>query len=497
MYLPGSKVPQKPAVVAKEIILMLLVGLIRLDWLLEREKVIRMGKPFNILGWFSALSLLCIVLIGTLLSIILSRFLTEHMIWRDAVISKEFIDSLVLTEHIWSNFIDPYGGDAKANLKEFSSHITNLPGVLRAHVYAQDRTVIWSTNKNFIGTKLGPNPELEEAFAGVLMVELSSVGMDDKAEHTNFPAETIGSQVIEFYIPIGDRTSGSVVGVVELYKRPESLFTAIDEGKRLLWISITGSGALLYFTLFWIVRRANNVIRGQHERLVNSETMVAVGEMVSAVAHSIRNPLSSIRTSAELALEEDLGEAREPVTDIIVEADRLEKWIRGLLLDARIGCAPNPIQSEKANLNEVLQDTLRVFATEMEQHQVRLIVGTQEPLPRVNCNATALTQAFSSIIANALESMSSEGELNVTTGLDASERNVVVKFNDSGAGLLPDVTKKVFLPYFSTKQNGLGLGLSLARRMVRRCGGSIDFASVKGKGTTVRIVLPRAVEDMG
>jgi signal transduction histidine kinase len=411
------------------------------------------------------------------------------------VVSKEFIDSLVLTEQIWSNFIDPHRSDAKADLKEFFSHITNLPDVLRSHIYAQDRTVIWSNNQNFIGTKLGPNPELEESFAGALTVELSSIGGDDKIEHVDFPSEAIGSQVIEFYIPIRGVADGSVVGVVELYKKPDALFAAIDEGKRLLWISIIGSGLLLYAALFWIVRRANDVIQEQHERLVESETMVAMGEMVSAVAHSIRNPLSSIRTSAELALEEDLEGARESATDIISEADRLEHWIRGLLHDVSAGCAPYPIQTEKANINEVLQDTLQVFATEMDQNQVHLHVGVQEPLPPVNCNTTTLTQMFSSIVANALEAMSSEGQLNVTTKLDVSQRNVVVKFNDSGAELPLEVVEKVFQPCFSTKKSGLGLGLALTRRMVTRCGGSIDFSSVKGQGTSVKIVLPRAVEE--
>jgi signal transduction histidine kinase len=196
-------------------------------------------------------------------------------------------------------------------------------------------------------------------------------------------------------------------------------------------------------------------------------------------------------------LEESLGDAEEPLSDIIAEADRLEKWVRDLLLYARGSCAPDHARLEKVNINEVLQDNLRGFVTEMEQHHVRLIVGVQEPLPPGNCNAAALTQVFTSIVANALEAMSSEGELKVTTRLDASGRNVVVKFNDSGAGLPPEVAKKVFQPYFSTKQGGLGLGLALARRIIMRCGGSIEFASVKGQGTTVSISIPRVVEGAG
>jgi two-component system sporulation sensor kinase A len=73
----------------------------------------------------------------------------------------------------------------------------------------------------------------------------------------------------------------------------------------------------------------------------------------------------------------------------------------------------------------------------------------------------------------------------------------VVKFNDSGAGLPPEAAKKVFQPHFSTKQGGLGLGLALARRIIMRCNGSIEFASVKGQGTTVCISIPRVVKGAG
>jgi signal transduction histidine kinase len=225
--------------------------------------------------------------------------------------------------------------------------------------------------------------------------------------------------------------------------------------------------------------------------------MAAIGEMAAAVAHGIRNPLTAIRSSAELALEEDLGDVEESLADIIAEADRLERWVRQLLLYARGSCAPDPIQLEKVNMNEVLQDNLRVFVPELEQHRVRLIVDVQEPLPWVNCDSTALTQVFSSIVANALDAMPSEGQLKVTTRLDASEKNVVVKFNDSGVGLPPEAAKKVFQPHFSTKQGGLGLGLALARRIIMRCNGSIEFASVKGQGTTVSISIPRVVKGAG
>lgn len=456
-----------------------------------------MEKPFNFLRWFSALSLLCIVLIGIVLTLVLSRLLIEHMLQREAVVSQEFIDSIVRAEQTWPYFVDPENAEAKVVLESFFNHIANLPDVFRAHVYAQDRTVIWSSVKSFVGRRLGPNPELEESFAGAVMAEISVVGSDDKAEHVEFLPEIMGLEIVEFYIPIRNSAGDSVIGVVEIYKRPLALFAAIEGGKQLLWASVAGGGLLLYLSLFWIARRASIVIREQQERLIDSETMAAVGEMAAAVAHGIRNPLTSIRSSAELALEEDLGDAHESVSDIIIESDRMDRWVRDLLLYSCESCDPHRLEKEKVDVNDLVRKNLQDFAAVMDRQKVALVIDTQEPLPLASGNASALGQVLNGIVANSLDAMPETGRLEVTTRLDAAKRSIVVKIADDGQGLSPEALKRIFRPSFTTKRHGLGLGLALARRLVARCGGSLDLASVEGQGTTVTFRLPTTRQDMG
>ena len=101
---------------------------------------------------------------------------------------------------------------------------------------------------------------------------------------------------VELYIPLRETSTGPVIGVVELYRIPFALARAIDAGTVLTWMISLGIGLFLYGVLFWIVRRADRLIRSQQERLIESETLGALGEMASAVAHGIRNPLASIRS---------------------------------------------------------------------------------------------------------------------------------------------------------------------------------------------------------
>lgn len=451
-----------------------------------------MQKQFNLQKWFAFLSLFCISAMAVALAMVVSNFLTENMIRRDAVVSKEFIESIIEAENTWSYFEEPYAPEARPVLESFFNHLAHLPDVVRANVYAKDRTVIWSSNKDFIGKKLGPNPELEETFAGELIVEIGIVDPDEKPEHVAFGPELMGEEIIEAYLPITDSRNNSIVGVVELYKNPAALFTAIEDGIRVVWIATFASGALLYGALFWIVRRASTLIRSQQEKLVYSETMATIGEMASAVVHGIRNPLAAIRSSAELSLEEHSESARESAADIITESDRMDRWLRELLLYSRASSGPAGPGQDVSNIGDVCKEHLRDFATALERQEINLVVDIQEPLPCVVGSAIALGQVLSALLSNAVDAMPDEGELKVVIRLDSSDRAVLVQITDSGPGLSEAALKNLFRLTFSTKQKGLGVGLALSQRIVKRCGGSLGIESSEGKGTIATMRLPTA-----
>ena len=271
------------------------------------------ARPFNLTRWFAIVGLVSIVTVGVGSALLLSNLLTNSMLQQEGSMSAKFLQSLVSMERSLPEFIrgEPIR-DAK-ELKAALRHIAGLPDATRANLYNLDHALIWSTDEQIIGRKFEGNPELEEALnSGILVVNgdiEEDEAMPHKAEHVNLDER--GNYFVEVYVPVRDATRGKVIGVIELYKSPKALEEAIRIGRLSIFIGAAGAGVFLYLALFGLARRADALIRTQREQLVQSEILAAVGEMSSAVAHGIRNPLAAIRSSAELALDGKPEHARE------------------------------------------------------------------------------------------------------------------------------------------------------------------------------------------
>lgn len=445
-------------------------------------------RPFDFARWFALLSLACVIASASGTALLLSRFLTDHILRRDAEVSAEFIEGIVRAERTWGWFLDPASPDARGPLDSFFNHIAQMPGVARANVYQRDGTVLWSSNPEMTGRRFSGNRQLEQAFAGEVLVEYGEVDAG-KAEHVALGGETGGSRFMEAYLPVRDADRQHVIGVVEIYRLPQALFRAVDEGVRLVWLSSAAGALLLWLALAWLVRRAGRAIREQQDRLMEAEALAAVGAVASAVAHGIRNPLASIRSSAELALEEATPEAAEEAFgDIVQEADRLERWVRDLLMQAR----GEQVAPESVPLLPLLRAGARSLAPMAERQGVRLDIEEAD-VPAVRGNAGPLAQAIENILGNAVEAMPEGGRVAISLRHEPARREVELRISDTGPGLPPGVVRSGPPTFFSTKARGTGLGLTLARRIVARYGGNITLDS-SPRGTTATIRLPVAGE---
>src|SRR5262245_941132 len=296
------------------------------------------ANPFNLSRWFAAVGLVSIASISAVSGWLLSGFLTDRMLAQEARLTGEVIDSIVRVERATDYFTGERPTD-DAEFGEFVAHVSELPDVLRANLHSRERRVIWSSDPTLIGRQFADNDELEDALAGRL---LAHAGERGKLEHEDLDPRY--RYFFEIYAPVRG-ASGEVVGVVELYKTPQALFEAIAAGKRAIWLGAALAGLFQYLTLSWLVQRADATIRGQRERLVQSETFAAIGEMSSAVAHGIRNPLAAIRSSAELALDSRPPEWSDAARDIVEQVDRLESWVRRLLSYSQpLGDKAEPVQ---------------------------------------------------------------------------------------------------------------------------------------------------------
>lgn len=443
------------------------------------------SKPYNLLRSFSILSLLSIVAISATSAALLTQFLRENLLQRDAVVTMEFVQSIAQAQNTSIYFTEQDYANGKAQLTDFFTRIAHMPDVVRANVYSRQRTILWSNEENLIGKHFtDDNPELDRALAGELALETGQVQHPIKTEHILFSPEI--NEFVENYIPIRDPRDGVVVGVVEIYKLPRVLMQTIAKGARLVWLNALLGGLFIYGALFWIVRRASRTIQRQQQALVEAEKWAAIGELAAAVTHSLRNPLAAIRSSAELAQEENNALVRESMTDIIAKVDDLEKWARELLI---YFYQPDDAQ-KTASVATVLQRALDSFAQRAQSQQVRIETDLPESLPMVHGDPHLLVQVINSLIANALEAMPNGGRLRISG--EQWESHFTLRLSDTGIGIPPEQLAEAFKPLITHKRGGLGVGLALARRIVQRYGGQLELHSQEGQGATASLRLPIA-----
>ena len=217
--------------------------------------------------------------------------------------------------------------------------------------------------------------------------------------------------------------------------------------------------------------------------------MVAVGVMASAVAHSIRNPLAAIRSSAELTSEtsDDSVIVRESADDIISEIDRVEEWVRELLIFSR---PEGTTQFNSAYLDQILMRSLNGCKQMMKRNEVQLICKFGQDVPAVKGDAGLLEQMFNSILANALEAMPNGGTLSAEVHIAKQQKMIQILISDTGHGIPEERLKLMFESCLTTKRYGLGIGMLMVKRIVDRHGGSISLSSQTGIGTTVSFRFP-------
>jgi two-component system sensor histidine kinase HydH len=442
-------------------------------------------RPFSLTRWFASVGLVSIAVLAVVGALLLSRLFEDRMLRQEGRLTMQFVQGVIDVEGAAGHFERPQPGNSNY-MQQLLAHIAQSPDVLRTNLYSRDRRIIWSSDAAMTGQSFAgkANPQLDSALGGELEIhEEGDGGGEDKAEHSNLGQAD--GHFIELYVPVWDSGRRHVVGAVELYRSPRLLREAISSGMKLIWTGAIGAAALLYLALLPLVRRADVMIRDQQARLVEAETLTAMGDLGTAVAHGIRNPLAVIRTSAELVRERAAGPDREAASEIMDQVDRLEHWVRELLTYVHLPAG----ESQAVNLDNSLRASLAQFTPELRRRGIEATIDLPTGLPAVRGDSILVAQVFRSLMSNAVEAMPQGGRL----GIGAKMRpagHVTIELHDSGVGMSEEQMKRALKPFHTTKAKGLGIGLPLARRIVERMGGRISLASRLGEGTVVRLTLP-------
>jgi two-component system, NtrC family, sensor histidine kinase HydH len=442
-------------------------------------------RPIHLLRWFAVLSAIVIALGAAVLGWVMSSFLTEQMFRREATLSSEFVHNVLESDGSISYLKNPKNEALIERFRNTTAHLNNMREVMRTNVYGTDRSVLWSSDASLIGQRFTDNHELDEAMQGELVVEAGRISEDVRFKREHEGLSKAAVFFVETYIPVREAPDQPVIGVVELYKAPLALTEAIHQGQ---WRVATAAGAgalVLYASLFWLVRRADRTMRRQQQLLRESETLAIIGEMASSVAHNIRNPLASIRSSAELNLDSSDPHAAEGFQDVLRDVDRISSRITELLHMSQQG----PTESLHINLAALVEDCVKEQLDAFHRQQQSLKFTSASPPARVQADPHLIRQVLHSVLANASEAMPAGGTCVVS--VRESSASWVIEIQDEGPGMGADTITQVFRPFFTTKPKGLGLGLPLARRIIERMQGNLTLRSQTGEGTTVTIELPR------
>ncbi len=235
-------------------------------------------------------------------------------------------------------------------------------------------------------------------------------------------------------------------------------------------------------------------LRNQSERIIaieeqlrRAEKLSTMGELSAVLAHEIRNPLGSIRGTAEI-LKDDYrpGDPKHEFIEIqIRETERLNRVVEDFLNMVR----PQPFEMGPCAVQEELETIITLVSGDARSRHVELeLKRPPEPLV-VQADGEKLRQAFLNIVINAMQATQPGGRVVITTD-DDRQGFCEILFSDTGSGIDTETLNRIFEPFFTTKPDGTGLGLAITRKIVESFGGTIDLESTTGKGTAVRVRLP-------
>ncbi|MBS8266768.1 PAS domain S-box protein [Mesobacillus boroniphilus] len=224
-------------------------------------------------------------------------------------------------------------------------------------------------------------------------------------------------------------------------------------------------------------------LRQTEERLRRTDKLSVVGELSASVAHEIRNPLTSLKGLVQLLQMED--EKHQLYYQIMIdELNRINHIVSELLLLAK----PQQIKYTEADLQVILHDVISLLKTEASLHNIQIEFQVHSHPVMIECEPNQLKQLFINILKNAIEASSAGDVVNIT--LESFDNKVTVVVKDQGVGISKELLERIGEPFYSSKEKGTGLGMTVSFKIVQSHNGTIKFRSEPYKGTEVIVQLP-------
>lgn len=234
-----------------------------------------------------------------------------------------------------------------------------------------------------------------------------------------------------------------------------------------------------------IVEEKTRGILKLQERLLEIERGAAFGEVAASVIHDMKSPMQTLLNLVFMLRNSESVGRDEKLKGILDRIDQQISYLNNVTLELKQYAKPMKPSISPVDLNELLRGVLKSIEI---PSNIKAEINLPEGLPKILADPIFMQRTFHNVILNAIEAMPGGGILRVSAEKEGNQ--LVVTVSDTGVGIAPEDKEKLFRPMFTTKKGGTGLGLAISKRLLESIGGSIDFTSEKGKGTTFRIRIP-------
>ena len=496
---------------------------------------------FRLVRYFTLTSLVAFIVVTVLLGYFYRQNAIDNMLLieerNNVDLTRTFSNALWGEFEPFVNRAGEFSREELANaprLAELHRQVVDLMrgnSVYKVKVFNLDGLTVYSSEKSQIGDDKSNNAGFLSARSGTPASELTHRDTFSAFENTVEDRDVLSS-----YVPIRDDQTGEIEGVFEIYT---DVTAFLDEINRTQWLvvgGVVGLLLLLYLSLFFIVRRADQIIIQQgrereqaQQRIGQTDKMATIGQMVAGVAHQLNTPIAFTRSNVSLAKEmiDSLGtpvhlgrqlidcikhhdgdsvrlkvdNVRDQVRsyqDQDVDVNQLQEMLdeslngleqmRELVVNLRDFTRLDRAQVDHVDLNKGLDNVIYIAKSVIPN---RVTIHKEfGDIPAIACMPSQINQVFLNLINNSAQAIEGSGSITVRTGVEGSY--VRIEVADTGQGIPAEVLPHIFEPFCTTKEAGVGtgLGLSIAHDIVRNHGGRISVDSTAGQGTTFTILLP-------
>jgi two-component system, NtrC family, sensor histidine kinase HydH len=470
-----------------------------------KKKVLEGVKPFQLVRYLAITSLIVILVCTVMLSGFISQKAKAILLQKSeqyALLMAENLNHQVFFQFTVPTLISE--GEIRLSRESQYDRLDKVVkntihglSVERVNIYDPDQVLTYSTNKETIGTK----GDIGEPFQQALREESVSLLTAEETDFFGFELKG-GVRKLTTYLPMWEEKPlswrrGKVLGVFEITLDITHDYKTIHRFQWIVASSFLVFVGILFVTILFIARRAETIISARaterlklEEQLHQAERLAALGEMIAGVSHEIRNPLGIIRSTAEFLDGRMNDEKQKRFSSIIVEeSSRLNDILTEFLDFAR----PKDLRPSLCRVEDILDKNLCVLEAECQRLGVHVDRRYMTGDYCLEADYDLLYRAFVNILANSIQAMPCGGTLSIETAIlngGEDEPSLEIQVQDTGQGIPKEVRKKIFNPFFTTREKGTGLGLAIVQTIIDNHNGEIEVVSEEGRGTCIIIKLP-------